>query len=66
MNREWDTYIVSVYDPEIGGDPVRYPNVRAVSADHAKRQGKDAYTGLLGNWEEIQDRLEVSVVKCPR
>lgn len=66
MNRaDMDTYIVTVYDPEKHIES-HYPYIRAVSAEHAERQAKDNYTGIVGDWEQIQKRLEVKVVMCPK
>lgn len=58
MNRAHHTYHVVVKDPKTG-TTVDY-TVRAVSDEHADRQGRDGYTGLLGHVEETQKRLEVT------
>lgn len=58
---EFRDYYVEVYDPD-EARRVSY-DVRAVSVEHADRQARDGYTGLLGGeaLREIQDRLEVTV-----
>lgn len=60
MRLRYKRYRVFVIDP-------RYPDrsagftIPAASEEHAIQQAKDGYTGLLGNYEEVQERLKVRV-----
>lgn len=53
-------YKVFVMDPLAPQKAAGF-TVTAINEDHAEQQGKDGYTGLLGNFEEIQERLKVKV-----
>ena len=62
----YHAYIVKVHDPESSDKTgAIYPHVRAVSDQHADRQGRDAFCGLLGVDQEQYDRLVVKVDRIP-
>lgn len=62
--KTWKYYNVTVHDP-VTDSTGQYFNVRAVSPEHADRQGRDAFCGLLGEFQEQYDRLEVTAELIP-
>lgn len=62
MSFELRTYSVTVHDPE-QTHTITYPVIAARNAEHAIQQAKDGYTGLLGNVEERQKKLQIVEAK---
>lgn len=58
---EIEHYYVRVCDPRHPESATTF-TINALSRGNAIVQAKDGYTGLLGNVEEIQKRLEVHVL----
>lgn len=58
----YNLYIATIHNP-LNGETVEHM-VRAVSDNHAEREAKDGYAGLLGN-EDVWDQLEVTVQQIP-